>query len=301
MEEVNASEINLSNVRIGAKFFRYEEGQDGPEVVRVRKYDEIKKIIKYFDANWKPSQMPADKFFETYRYLRPDGVMGLSIVDNGQCPDVIVMLAKAGEKLPCVVCRQMIYDFFTNNTNKNPTVQYVGVSVSRKTCPANFDFDLTLSCNGITSGQSIVVYLDDSLDQILKFFNTHKADAVLRNLASSEPYVNGKLAMGYCATVSDLLKSNNFMYDYRQAFDIMEIPFKVDEDSEGLSLENIIALEQELKVNIMETYLIRYTREIDLRTINRDYVLVASAQEDYEKVYIVGYDKADSEYVPRTV
>ena len=81
----------------------------------------------------------------------------------------------------------------------------------------------------------------------------------------------------------------------------MEIPFTIDEDSEGLSLENIIYMENEIKANIMETYLIRYTREIDLRTIKRDYKLVTSSSDKYDKVYIVGYDKSDNAYVPRQV
>ena len=50
----------------------------------------------------------------------------------------------------------------------------------------------------------------------------------------------------------------------------------------------------------METYTIKYTKEIDLRSIKRKYLLVTSAEDQYNAVYLVGYDTTDTKYVPRT-
>ena len=51
----------------------------------------------------------------------------------------------------------------------------------------------------------------------------------------------------------------------------------------------------------METYVVEYSREIDLSKINRKFMLIASAQDGFDKVYICGYDIADGKYLPRTM
>ena len=70
----------------------------------------------------------------------------------------------------------------------------------------------------------------------------------------------------------------------------MQIPFSVDEDYEGLNEQNIEYLNKELNVQITQTYGVRYSRDINLHEFKRKFILVAPAQDNYSKVYIVGYD-----------
>lgn len=292
----------------GTKFFRYIDGKEDPDVVRIFNINTANNEVKYYDENNKKQKMPYEELISNYKMLRPDGIIMFSIVELGAVKDVIVSLqsfsidnCKFDKNLPYCVCRQSVYDFFSNMTKSDDSpIYHVGVSVSQDTCPADINFRDMLSCTNILDNRSISIYLDDHIEDILRYINPRKYNEVLRILKQSNISNYGN-ALGYCETLKELLISNNFMYDFRRCFGIMEIPFTVDEESEGLSLENILYMENEIKANIMETYLIRYTREIDLRTIKRDYKLVTSSSDKYDKVYIVGYDKSDNDYVPRQI
>lgn len=293
---------NISTIHAGSKFFTYIEGSDEPEIRRVYDIDEIKNKVKYFDKYNNRCSMQYTDLITNYKMLRADAIITFSIVEVGEVPDVIVALKKVpfDDNIPYAICRQSIYDFFTNNMRKNDNVIYVGVCASQDTCPSDINFLDLLQCTDLKYNRPIVVYLDDTLDDILRLFNHKRYNNALRMLhQKSADYFEGKLALGYNDTLVNLLKNNNFMYDFRKCFGIIQLPFEINEDYEALSNENIVFLENELKVNIMETYLIRYTKEIDLKSIKRDYVLVSSAADDYSKIYIVGYDSADGEYIPR--
>ena len=146
----------------------------------------------------------------------------------------------------------------------------------------------------------IVVYIEDTLEDILCLFKHKKFDNTLRLLKdrSLERFTNS-IVMGYSETLKELLESNNFMFDFRKCFNIVEVPHPINPDFEGLSIENILYLENEYQFNILETYLIPYSRDIDFSEIKRNYMIVASAADKYSKLYVVGYDKAGGDYVPR--
>lgn len=292
----------LSSIKTGGKFFKYFDDKEEPFVLRVKSVDETKHTVKCIFPDGHVGSIPAAEFLSDYKFLRPDGILSVCTVSVQGESDVMVVLGKPNDNNESmVVCRQGVFDFFANNIRKTDMDDfYVGISVSKKTCPANINFTDVLACDKIDTSRFMYVYLDDTLDVILSLFNQKKFDSILAIMADKRTFINGHHTVGYCKTLKELLMNNNFMYDFRQMFDIMDLPFAIDEDSEGLSVENILFMEQELKVNIMETYLIRYTREIDLRTIKRKYKLVSSAIDQFNKVYIVGYDVADGDYVPRT-
>lgn len=293
-----------NTIHTGQKFFRFLEGSETPSIIRILKVDQKKNTVRYL-SDEKKETMTIEEL-DTYKALRADGIIMFSIVNVSEVQDVIVALSKFPNEtgLPYAVCRQSIFDFFSNNTTKYDDRIYTGVSVSQDTCPANIDFKQVMSCNGVEYNKPVAIYLDDTLDDILSLFRHERFDKVLSELeATSKANLQhqNKLILGYNKSLRELMTANNFMYDFRKCFGIMEVPDKVDEESEALSPVNILYLENELKVNIMETYLVKYTREIDLRSIKRNYVLVSSAAENFSSVYIVGYDKADGEYVRRTL
>lgn len=283
----------IHKIHTGSKFYLYAEGSTEPEVIRIRNIDYDKSIVKYFDSDNNKKKMSYDDLRNKYKMLAPDGLISFSTVQVNENDDVIVALKPFPRKtedldhmsnMPYAICRQMSADFFANNFD--PDDPLFGVSVSQDTCPANIDFNLMLACTGLYYSKMVAVYLDDTLDDILGLFDNSKFDAVLEGL--THKYYNNKSVVG---SLRKLLDINNFMYDFRKCFKIMEIPFEVDEEVEGLSRENTEYLSKELKVNILETYLIRYSRTIDFSKIRRDYILAASAQEDFNKIYLIGYDK----------
>ena len=290
---------SIKNINIGSKYFRFNEETNEFEILRVYSIVEEKGLVKYFTSTGERKTIDWKKLLEEYKLLRPDAVFSALIVNVSGEKDVIVALVSTEGEIR-VICRQNIFDFFANNTKKIAGMFYVGVSVSRETCPANINFEDIMGCDGINFQRLIYVYLDDTLDDILKLFNHNKFNAVLRNLSMTRRVINGEIAQGYCKTLRELLESNNFMYDFRKNFGIIELPFPIDEDKDMLSSENTLFLENEFKKNIMETYVIRYSREIDLHSIKREYVLAASATDKYNKIYIIGYDTYDNPYVPRT-
>lgn len=280
-------------IHTGSKFFRFIDDSDEPEIIRVLKVNNNKKVVRYLDDAGNKCIMSLSKL-DDYKMLKADGMIMFSIVRVGDIDDVIVSLSKVPNEsnLPYAVCRQSIFDFFSNNTNGNDNVIFVGVSVSQDTCPANIDFQQILSCNGVEYNKPIVVYIDDTLDDILSLFRHEKFNKVLKDLIEvSNSTFKDKIVTGYCKSISDLLTDNNFMYDFRKCFNIMEIPGSIDPDDNELSKFNIDFLSNELKENITKTYTIKYTKEIDLKSIVRDYVLVSSASDKFSDVYIVGYDK----------
>ena len=276
----------------GSKFYRYEG--DEPVIVRIVNVNYDKNIIKYINSDGMKWKSNLDDFKNSYRMLTPDASISFSIVDVNGEKDVIVAAKKipksieAADKidgLPTIVCRQMCSDVFVNMAH--PEARVIGACVSQATCPAHIDFSLLLACSGLESSDMISTYLDDKLEDILRFVNVKKFNAVLSELYTK----NHNLYDGLCMTIKQLLSDNKFMYDYRRMFDIMEIPFHIDEKSECLSSENVAFLSNELKVNIVETYVLKYTKDIDMSSITRSYVLVTSAYDGYKDVYIVGYDK----------
>lgn len=296
----------------GTKYFRFEADQDEPEIIRARSFDSEKNIIKYFDKDGNKKSMTLDDLKSRYKMLRPDGILNVIIANSGELSDVITTIVSYDDRsadLPFAVCRQCIYDIFTNMTERlNKTV--LGLSINKNNCPTNINFKDIFACSGVKDVASIMVYLDDSLDDILSFLNVKKYDAVLRNTAES-------VKMGYrvmpdsglCNTYRELLEINNFMYDFRQCFKIEDLPFNIEQVSENdenelvvpseLDFRNTIYLEGIIRKNIMATYVIKYTREIDLKTIKREYILAASSAEQYRNIYIVGYDASDNEYIDR--
>ena len=277
----------------GSKFYRYNDGCEQPEVIRVSNVDYDKKIVKYFDADGNKCKCSYDSLIRDYKMLAPDGAISFSVVSVNDSKDVIVAI-KAFSKtkedfardnnLPYAICRQMVMDVFSANVDTENLI--LGVSMSQDTCPANVDFNLMFACTGLDYTRMVNVYLDDTLNTILNLFDNRIFDKVLEELCHNNPNVQGM-----CISLANLLTENNFMYDFRKCFKIMELPFTIDIETEGLSPENTDFLSKELKVDILETYVVEYSRTIDTTKFKRDFIIATSAQEGFNKVYIVGYDK----------
>lgn len=295
----------MSKIYTGSKFFRYVDGKDEPEIIRIYRMPSEKSksdSVTYIDENGKKNKMSSEYLFNNYKLLKIDGLMMFSIVSNGEVPDVIIALQKndPDQDGPFAICRQGIYDVFTNNFNKFEQTCYVGISINKDTCPSNINFNDILTCTGVIYNKPVAIYIDDTLDIILSLFSNTRFNKTL--LECEKKVLNietNKHFHGFSHTLKDLLISNSFMYDFRKCFKIMELPFPINKEDESLSIDNVLFLENEIKCNIEETYIVKYSKEIDIKSIKRDYILASSAYNNFSDIFIVGIDKVDGEYIPR--
>ena len=306
--EINKNEFEMYDKYIGHKFYRYDD-EGNATILRLNKVDHGKNELRFFvEGRPKHVYVPYESFVKLgYRRLAPDGMLCASIVkmkDNFE--DVIVTLGRLDPKyndnaIPFAVCRQGLYDVFTNGAKKSDTVNYIGLSISKDTCHTEEDLSMALSCEGVKHTTFIGVYLDDNLKTILKFIRKSKFDKCLKNLFDSYERLNERLLnegkaiyAGHCSSLEQLLVSNNFMHDFRSAFGIKELPFDIPEDAEYLDAGNAEFLARELNIKISRTYVLKYSKEYDMSKINRDYVLASTPSDNYG-VYIVGYDLIDED------
>lgn len=288
--------METQKIYTGSKFFKYNDNEEA-DMLRVIKEDEVANIIYCKDREGHKYKISRSDLLDNYTMLKPDGVLNISIVELEDSSDVIVALAniKKPEDGPFAICRQSIYDFYTNDRTPESDYQlYLGISTNKYTCPANIDFKCLTACNSIKDTRFINVYLDDTLDNILDIIRTKRYDTVLRQVhMTMDKIFTNKAVFGCNDTLKDLLVDNNFMYDFRSCFDIFEFDSPIG-DRNCLDAINLDKLEKDYHVkNVMKTYVLPYTKEVDLSKVVKKYFLAASKAEDYKPIYIVAYDTTD--------
>ena len=286
-------------IYVGDRFYKEFSDDDKEDFRIVKIKNENTFRIKY--TNGELDTITRDVIEKEYVRLIPDGLIAMNIVNVGkvrpedkeELKDVIVAIYKTedldnGVNLPFAVCRQSIEDLFTKQINTNPYVQYAGMSMNQNNVPAGCDFIMILACNSIAYSVCCSVYLDDTLEDILGLINTKKFDDVLSSMyAKIAPNV-----FGYYPTVKELLVNNDFMFDFRQAFNIEKVYFtmKVNEEDYSMDLEQLKVLENIVHFIMEEPYVIPFSRDINLDDIKRSYLLVS---DEKDNIYIVIYDKGE--------
>lgn len=286
--------MTSNTVFCGTRFYRFIDGE--LEQIRIRAIHPKKGTIKYsIEGSDDLKPISYEFLCENYKKLKPDAAMILSIVRIGVSKDVIVALSKDASQV-YAICRQSILDVFSNIVNTTENELFVGVSISRDTCPPNIDFDAITQCDEVVYSMPVSLYIDDTLDSIMKLLdaNSKKRFSIAMEECATkmqEIYPAFKLH-GLTHSVGELLEIHNFMYDFRRLFNIIEIPYEIGDDNE-LDTRNTIFLEKELNITIDKTYVVPYSKEIDFAKIRRDYILISSIEEGFRKVYVCAYDKLD--------
>lgn len=282
-------EENTSKPICGTKYYRYVNDQ----LIRIR-------LLKVKNDNCYVVESNGYKFnmtkteFRTYEKLKPDGYVAFSIAQlEGGVKDVITAFYRkqdiaSREQEAFAVCRMNIYDLFTNAINQDKEIIYIGCSANRDNCPQNVDFKIMLACNGIEKMDMVAVYIEDSLDDILKLVNTVAYDDVLYTLEKG--YVKSK-TKGACSSLKQLLEQNHFIDDVYYGFKEMRVQFKYIAE---VASELIHAIEDQIKHRMLNAVWIKFDRDIDLTKIEGKYIIVRDTEDD---LYIVSYD--EGEYVNR--
>lgn len=237
--------------RRGTKYYKIQDGK--VSIIRIINVKNMNKFICMNDEDYNGDPNHGEKFSLTkdqimneYRLLLPNSQLCLVLVtaENG-VPDVLIALNQIDVNTAAVsytassvvfgdveiICRQNIIDFFALIANPKGVKSAYGISISRKTCPANIKFDMMYkNCVPTDKAQFINLYQQDGIDQILGILRTTKADMLLRSIydqasaALPEGSTMGVDLVGVEKTLKELVISNGLIYDFRQMFNIISMP-----------------------------------------------------------------------------
>lgn len=288
----------MKPIYLGDKFYKYIEELDKIEIVRIIKMKNTETFIIEKEETKQKYKISKEKLLTEFTRLKPDGYISFAIANlQDNVKDVIVALYRRkdldeGIQLPYAACRQNIFDLFSNQIkrdNYNQNITFIGVSMSVDTVPENVPYELIVACNGLSENYMIATYIDDTLDILLSMVRESKYDLVLQTLANN---VTDPNVQGSCTTLRQLLTENNFMYDFYRAFNIIKLPMEIEiiEETSEIIPEQRMIIEDELKVQMFRTYILKYDKEINLNKIEREYILLSDKNNN---LYVLAYDKGE--------
>ena len=302
-------ESKLYESPIGAYFFKYEENENGEqELILLRLYKVKSKNTFLLRDKQKNKVVLSKKQLEEFSMLEPDGlIIHVLASDPQQGVDTMCLLYRMKDindniNEPYAVCRQNIIDPFEMILNNDPYTTVVGVSISRDTAPEGFDFKSVCIAAGVRDQKINFIYKDDSFEDIMSFVNEELYDKALMIIKDHMDDSDNIKYKGFKDSYRSLLVENDFMYDFRRAFDIIRLNLTIDTSINRwtengiykISENEIRTIESLTKHVVISPVLIKYDKTIDLDEIQRSYILF----EDLNKeLYIVSYDKG--EYINR--
>lgn len=273
--------IAVKKEKLGQKIYKFV----GDKLILcrlVRVKNDNAYVVKECNTGYEATLTKAQ--YKSYTKLREDGLVVFSAVElQDGVPDVIVSLFRnedlaIGE--PYAVCRQNLYDVFTNTVENDGGMMYIGCSISKDTCPENVDFKMLIGCNKVTRSDMVAIYYDDDMDDILSMVKSKPYDEVLAIL--NKGFIQNKVR-GSVSTLEELLKSNHFIDDVYRGFNIVNVNFKYEEFAK---VECTRAIEDIIKREMIAPVWAKYERDIDLSKIADSYILVL---DNTKTLYVVSY------------
>lgn len=317
MEKVAEKTDKKTSKYLGYKFFK-SKTEDSVELLRITGISDYNNIITVTDLDTNKSRDIEFDDLKSYTPLDPTGFVSFSKVgmydENKRLNyDVIVSLyrmldIKLNINEPYAICRQSINDFFYTIIAPNPDHELAGVCCSRENCPMGMPYYVMASCDEVFDFTIVNFYLDDTVNNLLKFINTEKYDKVLNalfvdHMRSLNPVyiVKGETRKshdGWCRNLETLLLENNFQTDMDTMRNITSVDFTV-EDYLDKKIENDIEvnyLKPELlkfisntfKINIKpDAMALEFDVDIDFGDFNNiNYALI---RDNKDKTYIISY------------
>ena len=212
--------------------------------------------------------------------LTPDALVVAAIVKNGDAKDVIISLYRKNDiinqSIPYVVCRQMVNDLYSNMLNNDERISYIGMSMSLDTVPEGVDYNMMMVCEKVYYCRVINLYMDDSLNDILRLLPIRKYNDALATAAYSIQSSRYPI-YGYNDNLRDLLESNEFMYDFYKSMGIDKVTFSLDDAYKDIAnlYKNFDELKEITQCMIINAVLLKYDKTIDLSAIQTEYRLLS--------------------------
>lgn len=256
-------------------------------------------------------KVSVDNLKKDFILLEPDGYLFFSHVtmdkkevDNPLMQDIIISFFRKADLLdvtpvPYCVCRQNInspFDVIKNDVTQN--VNIVGCSVSQETIPADMNFMVMLSCEDTIHNQVISIYFEDDLDTITSYRAVKYFDKQLDKIKYAFDLYRAVNMMietfdGYCNSVSELMKYNEFLYDVRRGFNIAQLDYRIFKDlvdETKLDKNSLDQVQKLLGKTIRNHMVVDFDRDIDIELIRGDKIFVCDITG---ALYIISYEEDD--------
>lgn len=280
----------------GTKYYKFDN--DELNLIRVIRSGTIHGIPKITIQDESGNFVVDPDILKDYNKLIPDAIINFSIVNNGDADDVIVTLHRESDlenndSFPYAACRQNIFDLFSSQIIVDDNM-YIGMSMSKDTCPKDVQFEIMIACDGLVRNKSVAAYRNDTLQDILQCVESLHYDEALENMYKG--VIEDNKLIGYCKTLEELLTTNDFMYDFYKAFDIEPVDFviketKQDDDDDVLTYKQMLMIEDIIKCYTSNMLVTKYDHDIDLSRIQKDYIMVV---DKANVVYVIVYDKLET-------
>lgn len=304
--------------RVGTKYYSAGKDNDTFEIIRIikRKNAYIVSVVDDEEFTLNPKlavqharQVTIDDLIKDYRMILPHAQLVTTGINTpAGVQDVMVTVHKisTSHDMECtnedtitfggasIICRQFLVDIFA--TMANPNLKVMGLCITRESCPKNVNFDsLMQNCIPIKGTTNIIsVYAQDDLNMIIKLINSNKADAILaKNFNEVLSMGSTSKILGIVDSVSSLLSTNQFIFDYWSIFGIYpvkNITVKFNDKDNSFILTNLELhrLEYILKERMTNITVIPYDNFIDDEKLNGSYHYM-KIHDDANKFYIIQY------------
>lgn len=308
---------------VGCKLFK--ELPDGNidlvRIVYVKKYKDNTvppaEVTIRDESTGTKRKIRTEELLKDYHLLEPDVFITFNSVyindkDGGdKLKDVIVTASslldiKIGNMVPFCICRQSVTDIFYNLFCTDESDMMVGMSISKSTTPANFNYAQLMACDGIKHTDTVNAYRTDTIDDILNLIDTLKYDAILEDLyikhvsASKNPSLIFKEHdKGWCRKLRLLLEQNNFQTDINEITGVTDLDFNIEDyavtklipntEEEYTSLDDSLTewLSFMFKIKIEDITILEYDHDIDMGEFhNANYLFLRSKSK---KLYLAVY------------
>lgn len=275
---------------LGTKYYTIlKEGT--VNIIRLFEINEDELVFKN-DSNGNKVILSEKELNDDYIALNPDAIIAFNIVQLiDDQKDIIVTMyrkdeIKNNDNIPYAICRQNIFDVFTNTTNTDENVMYIGLSISKDSIPDSMEMEMMLACNDVIKTDIISAYIDDTLLNLLSLIDSTEYDEALDSMYKKDLDITFK---GNCSTIESLLKENNFMYDFKTGFNIESVDFEIKtiQDTDTLIPDQCSYFESLLGKVFIMTYVVIYDKSMNLSKLESDYILVS---DKTDTLYVIAYD-----------
>ena len=278
---------------IGAYFFKYEKD----ELILLRLYKVKTENTFLLKDEQKNKVVLTKKQLQEFTMIEPDGlIIHVLASDPNQGIDTLCLLYKIEDinnniTEPYAVCRQNVIDPFETILNNDSEKIYVGVSMSKDTAPADFDFKSLYMASGVRDQKINFVYKDDSFEDIMSFVNEDLYNKALDIIKSHMDENDNMTYIGFKNKYRELLIDNDFMYDFRRAFGIVRLNLTINTSIDSwtedgiykISEKEIRSIESLTKHKVMSPILIKYDKTVDriysLKIYKKNFILSLMIKE----------------------
>jgi hypothetical protein len=288
----------------GTKYYKYDEDQ--LQVYRVVNNKDDKYTLKELFGKGKRIVVEEEKLKSVYIKLNNDAFLNMMItasngVANEDIKDVFACVNKVVDMqldklVPCLIVRQNCMSQSKNAFNTGIET-YVGDCFTSKNIQLDMSMEEVMEYDEISYTYSVALYIDDTINDIFDSIPPHILEEFNKALKEIKSSNKSSLVKGYSLTLQDLFNDNNFMYNYRDIFGVVQLDFPIylgkssyNEDGDiVLNEKQHKKLEDRMYQYINIVAVLKYDRDIDVsKIVKYAHIVVSDSNGD---IYLIAYQK----------